>query len=247
MQLLRVIFIAALPLSTDGLWNLPPAAPRPNPYKNGADVPLVGVDQNPYELSPLDRALLGAFRRTLQEQTNVSWPELQDFDGLVAELRIYQASHSIVEQAEVSENTMRALAGPIPSLYRSLVPISLSPGILAWFTARLLKFLVGRMTVTERAQGDHRAGGVLIERCSVLENSQCMGICLRMCKLPTEKFFAESWGTPLHMQPNFETYECQLSFGVEPPAPETDPTLPQGCLTQCPSARPGDCAQSTSK
>jgi len=235
--------VAALPCSALGFWSLPPAATPPKPYKTGADVPLVSVDQDPYQLSALDRILLGAFRRTLQEQTGVALPELQDFDGLVAELRIYQASHNIVEQAEVSETTMRALAGPLPSLYRTLVPASLSPGVLAWFTAKLLKFLVGRMTVTERAEGDHRTGGVLVERCSVLENSQCMGICLRMCKLPTEKFFAESWGTPLHMQPNFETYECQLSFGVDPPASETDSTLPQGCLTQCPSARPGDCAQ----
>ena len=243
----KFAIMATMPFGSLGFWNLPPAAPRPNLYKTGADVPSVSVDQNPYNMTALDRLLLGAFRRTLQEQSGVALLELPDFDGLVAELRIYQASHSIVEQAEVSESTMRALAGPLPSIYRSLVPASLSPGILAWFTARLLRFLVGRMTVTERAEGDHRAGGVLVERCSVLENSQCMGICLRMCKLPTEKFFVDTWGTPLHMQPNFETYECQLSFGVVPPAPESDATLPLGCLTQCPSARPGDCAQYSSE
>jgi hypothetical protein len=246
MHLLWVIVLNALPLGGVGFGTLPPAAPSPKLYKTAGDVPLVGLNESPYELSLLDRALLGAFRRTLQRQTGVALPELQGFDGLVAELRVYQSSHSVVEQAAASENTMIALAGPLPAVYSAIVPRVVSPGVLAWFTVRLLKFLVGRMTLTERAEGDPRFGGVLVERCSVLENSACKGVCLRMCKLPTEKFFAESWGTPLHMQPNFETFECQLSFGVVPPAPETDLTLPQGCLSQCPAALPGDCAQSSS-
>ena len=54
-----------------------------------------------------------------------------------------------------------------------------------------------------------------------------------MCKLPTERMFAEKWGMPLRMQPNFETCECQLSFGVSPTPLEQDDTLPTGCIGSC--------------
>ena len=61
-------------------------------------------------------------------------------------------------------------------------------------------------------------------------------ICAKMCKAPTQRFFAEQWGVPLTMSPNFETGECQLVFGEEPIPIEEDPTIPPGCLTRCPAA-----------
>ena len=40
---------------------------------------------------------------------------------------------------------------------------------------------------------------------------------------------------PLTVSPNFETQECQWSFGEEPLPPADDPDLPSGCLTGCSS------------
>ena len=56
-----------------------------------------------------------------------------------------------------------------------------------------------------------------------------------MCKVPTQRFFAERWGVLLSMEPNFETGSCQLRFGVEPVELEDDLTIPSGCLGRCPS------------
>lgn len=56
-----------------------------------------------------------------------------------------------------------------------------------------------------------------------------------MCKVPTQRFFAERWGVALAMEPNFETGSCQLRFGVEPVDLEDDLTIPSGCLGRCPS------------
>ena len=98
----------------------------------------------------------------------------------------------------------------------------------------VLPFLVGEMALTQRAPGDTRAGGVQVTSCKVLEESGCSGLCLNMCKRPTEKMFAEKWGVPLYMQPNFETRECSLSFGVVPVPVEEDEAVPQGCLSSCP-------------
>ena len=182
----------------------------------------------------MDAAALAAFRWQLQVQTGCR-SAAPGFDGMLDELRQYQATHTVAEQAECSDRIMRALVGPIPFLYRliwSSTPFG--PAILAWFTQLLLPFLVGDMTLTSRAHADARAGGVLVKRCKVLDESGCAGLCLHMCKLPTERFFAESWGTPVAMAPNFETGECQLSFGVERTPLADDPSVPRGCLSGCP-------------
>ena len=129
---------------------------------------------------------------------------------------------------------------------------------LAWFAKYLLPFLVGEMTLTSTStdtttttsQNDdntnmfntrNTGGGLLVERCRVLEGSNCKGICAKMCKVPTERFFAERWGIPLSMEPNFETGSCQLRFGVAPLPLEQDATIPSGCLGRCPAAGEGGC------
>ena len=40
-------------------------------------------------------------------------------------------------------------------------------------------------------------------------------------------------GLPLRVLPNFETQECQWSFGEPSPPPAEDPTWPKGCLVGC--------------
>jgi beta-carotene isomerase len=127
--------------------------------------------------------------------------------------------------------------------------------ILAWFAKYLLPFLVGDMTLTSTTSAtttsatttpitaenindvyNNNGGGLLVERCRVLERSNCKGICTKMCKVPTQRFFAERWGIPLSMEPNFETGSCQLRFGVEPTDLEDDLTIPPGFLCRCPAA-----------
>ena len=159
------------------------------------------------------------------------------FKGMMIELRAYQRSHTVEEQADCSSRIMAAMAGPLPEIFQVLGSRSnWAPAALAFFTRPFLHFLVGNMTLTQRALGDERAGGVLVERCSVLEHGGCKGLCLHMCKIPTERMFAARWGLPLTMRPNFETYECQLSFGLAPPPIELDPYIPIGCLSNCPAA-----------
>ena len=53
-------------------------------------------------------------------------------------------------------------------------------------------------------------------------------------KLPAQTLFDEL-GLSLRVLPNFETQECQWSFGEPAPPPEDDPTWPKGCLTGCSS------------
>ncbi|MCY7337704.1 MAG: DUF4033 domain-containing protein, partial [Chamaesiphon sp.] len=66
----------------------------------------------------------------------------------------------------------------------------------------------------------------------------CVGMCVNMCKVPTQVFFTEKFGIPLTMTPNFEDLSCEMIFGQIAPTPTTDPAYNQPCLDgQCPTAR----------
>ena len=215
---------------------LPPAA-QPVKLSSG----LAGQLQRPQpalnarSLSLIDHAALGAFRFVLQRESGIAHPAEPGFDGMLRELRDYQRRTSVTEQIACSLSCQETLGGPIPAAFKAIWSrTEWAPAILAWFTKLLLPFLVGDMELTQRAPGDPRAGGVRIERCRVLDESGCSGLCLNMCKRPTEQFFAESWGTPVAMHPNLETGECQLSFGVVPLPLDDDPSIAKGCLAGCP-------------
>ncbi|CAI5961012.1 unnamed protein product [Closterium sp. NIES-64] len=80
--------------------------------------------------------------------------------------------------------------------------------------------------------------GVKIERCRYLETSGCVGMCVNLCKMPTQHFFTHELGVPLTMEPNFEDFSCRMVFGLPPPLPSLDPALQQPCTaTSCPAAR----------
>ncbi|KAJ1461899.1 hypothetical protein M885DRAFT_611499 [Pelagophyceae sp. CCMP2097] len=93
-------------------------------------------------------------------------------------------------------------------------------------------FLVGPARVNLRDDG--AVGGLVVEKCKFLQESGCKGLCLNQCKLPAEALFGEL-GLALHVSPNFDTQECQWSYGVPGPVPELDPAWPRGCLVGCES------------
>lgn len=224
-----------LPETASGL-ALPPPGPRPDCYKSAEDIPSPPIDASPFQPSPLDDAFVAAFRWTLQRQSG-QISKIPGFDGMMQELIDFRVEHGPDELERVSYQTMVALAGPVPFIYRHLFAgLEATPAILSWFAKWLLPFLVGDMTLTSRGEDDPRGGGVLVHRCRVLEGSGCKGVCSKMCKVPTQRFFAEQWGVPLEMSPDFATGECHLVFGKEPLPIEKDPTIPPGCLSRCPAA-----------
>lgn len=77
--------------------------------------------------------------------------------------------------------------------------------------------------------------GLLVKRCRFLEESGCASVCVNSCKIPTQKFFAEDMGLPLTMTPDYETGECQFSFGLSPSAQEEFEAKNTPCLGRCPS------------
>jgi len=217
---------------------LPPAVKLPAQNANAAQLEQPAPLATTAAAWPSDPILLALFRWQLQQRIGAKPSPAEGFEGMIAELRAYQRTHSISEQAGCSEDILDAVVGPLPALWKAVFArFEWSPAALAFFAPYFLHFLVGDMVTTQRDIDDSRPGGVLVKRCAVLEASGCKGLCVTMCKLPTERHFARRWGVPLTLRPNFESYECQLSFGVTPPPFEKDPSLPLGCLQQCPAAQ----------
>ena len=86
-----------------------------------------------------------------------------------------------------------------------------------------------------RRRKDGALGGLVVEKCKFLQESGCKGLCLNQCKLPAQQFFSDALGLALTVSPNFETQECQWSFGETALPPEEDPDFPKGCLAGCPT------------
>lgn len=82
-----------------------------------------------------------------------------------------------------------------------------------------------------------------IKKCRYLQESGCVGLCTNLCKRPTEAFFADAFGLPLTMEPDFETLECTMRFGQVAPPIEEDAVYNQPCFSAvCSMASPsGPC------
>ena len=77
--------------------------------------------------------------------------------------------------------------------------------------------------------------GLLVKRCRFLEESGCASVCVNACKIPTQNFFIEDMGLPLTITPDYETHECQFSFGKVPNLNEEMEAKHTPCLSRCPS------------
>lgn len=110
-------------------------------------------------------------------------------------------------------------------------PLFYAPFLTSIVTPPFLNFLVGPSHVNLRKDG--KLGGMVVEKCKFLQESGCKGLCLHQCKLPAQQFFTDTLGVPLTVSPNFETQECQWSWGEEPMEYSEDPSFPKGCLAGC--------------
>jgi hypothetical protein len=106
----------------------------------------------------------------------------------------------------------------------------------AWFATKLFQWLVGPCDLAETEiqlkDGTSRIqnSAVQIRKCRYLEETVCVGLCVNICKAPTQKFFTEKFGIPVTMTPNFEDLSCKMIFGEFPPSPENDPAYQQVCM-----------------
>jgi len=192
-----------------------------------------------YEQSWFDKLALGLFRSLVQREIGYK-SESSNYEGLIDEAKNYQLNQraSAEEQQNMVVSVLRTMAGPFPPLYKAIMPklpTPLASFLTSLFTPTVFGFLVGESGLSS-TRDDRPLQGVKVTRCRFLAETGCKGLCINMCKKPTERFFREDMGFPMEMRPNFETCECTLSYGLEPLPIEQDMDVPAGCLVGCAGA-----------
>jgi hypothetical protein len=160
------------------------------------------------------------------------------YDGFVDLSKQIMQGRTAEEQQALVAVVLKSLV-PAPVLWfirTAFPPTQLVCELNAWFATVLFEWLVGPCDVTEvtvpDGQGQPRLqkSGVHIKKCRYLEQSRCVGMCVNMCKLPTQAFFTRDFGIPLTMTPNFEDFSCDMVFGAPPPPLETEAAYQAPCL-----------------
>jgi Beta-carotene isomerase D27-like, C-terminal len=191
-----------------------------------------------YNDNRFDRLFIALFSRKMAKAVGKA-PRRSGYDGFVDLSKLIMAGRNAQDQQQLVAVVLRSLV-PSPVLWVVRTLFSPTRWVCesnAWFATLLFDWLVGPCTVktveVTLADGTTRSqnSGVQIEKCRYLEQSGCVGMCINMCKLPTQKFFAEDFGIPLTMVPNFEDLSCEMIFGQVAPPLETEAAYQQPCLT----------------
>ncbi|XP_023534253.1 beta-carotene isomerase D27, chloroplastic-like isoform X1 [Cucurbita pepo subsp. pepo] len=143
--------------------------------------------------------------------------------------------NQIKQREAMIEALQRAFPRPILSLIRALLPQSkFAREYFAAFTTVFFAWLVGPCEVKESELNGRRERNVVhIHKCRFLEQTNCVGMCINLCKFPTQDFIKDSLGMPVSMIPNFDDMSCEMKFGEDPPASIEDPALNQPCYKLC--------------
>ena len=198
-----------------------------------------------HEDNLLDRLFIWLFSRKMANAID-STTRATGYEGFVdLSKQIMQGRNAQEQQAAVAKVLHSLIPAPVLWVIRTVFsPTRLVCVLNAWFAAQMFEWLVGQCEVAEAnvegTDGTVRSqpSAVHIKKCRYLEESQCVGMCVNMCKLPTQTFFTEKFGIPLTMIPNFEDLSCQMVFGQVPPPAASDEAMEQSCLRTCPTSQP---------
>ncbi|XP_042515692.1 beta-carotene isomerase D27, chloroplastic [Macadamia integrifolia] len=183
-----------------------------------------------YKDTWFDLIAINYLSQTLQSTTGIR-NNKSGYDSLVEAATAAAQSFNPKEQQEVVVGALeRAFPQPILSMIRTLTPQSkFTRECFAIFTTFFFAWLIGHSQVKKSEDGKAERNVVHIKKCRFLEETKCAGMCINLCKMPSQRFIKDSLGMPINMVPNFEDMSCEMIFGEDPPAPADDPALKQPC------------------
>ncbi|EEF41385.1 hypothetical protein RCOM_0991210 [Ricinus communis] len=102
----------------------------------------------------------------------------------------------------------------------------------AAFTTLFFVWLIGPCQVRESEFNGRKEKNVVhIKKCRFLEETNCVGMCTNLCKVPTQTFIKQSLGMPVNMVPS--KYPRSTLLKQDPPIPTEDPAFRQPCYKLC--------------
>lgn len=193
----------------------------------------------------MDRIFLIVFRRALAHHAQFDSPRSQDdFMGII-DIALHM-NKQYKDRNQVQQRALQVLQSLFPKwmppayakLFSKPFP-AFSSKMNAWATKVAGTWLMGECEINNVIVDGGNVGinqGLLVKRCRFMEESGCASVCVNSCKLPTQTFFMQEMGLPLTMEPNYETFECQFSFGKSPDEQGELDAKNIPCLMRCPTA-----------
>lgn len=196
-----------------------------------------------YNDNLFDKTFMALFARKMSNIAGgKSIGRVEGYERFVETSRSVMEGRTPKQQQEAVRQVLLSMLPPgAPERFRKLFPpTKWAAEFNAAVTPPFFHWLVGPSEVVEvEVNGVKQKSGVHIKKCRYLENSGCVGMCVNMCKLPTQDFFTNEFGLPLTMTPNFEDMSCDMVYGQPPPPPEEDPAFKQPCYAAlCSMAQP---------
>ncbi|XP_014495686.1 beta-carotene isomerase D27, chloroplastic [Vigna radiata var. radiata] len=191
---------------------------------------------NAYNDNLFDRLAINHLSKSVQEATGLS-NNKSGYESLVEAATVAKHKFDPIEQQEVIIQALdRAFPRPILSFIKTVLPPTskLSREYFAVFTTLFFAWLVGPCKVREsKVNGRSEKNVVYIPKCRFLEETSCVGMCINLCKMPSQTFIKDSLGMSVNMVPNFDDMSCEMIFGEDPPGSSDDPALKQPCYKLC--------------
>ncbi|KAL2663904.1 hypothetical protein AAZV13_02G128500 [Glycine max] len=197
-----------------------------------------------YKDGLFDRIAINYLSKCVQEATGLKNSK-SGYESLVEAATLASQRFSPIEQHQlVIQSLDRAFPKPMLLLIRTLLPPSkFARKLFAIFTTLFFAWLVGpsefhHVKVREsEVEGRRERNVVHIKKCRFLEETNCVGMCINLCKLPSQSFIKDSLGMSVNMVPNFDDMSCEMIFGEDPPESTDDPALNQPCFKLCKAKR----------
>jgi len=207
---------------------------------SGPSTPQPSYDN--IDSQPLNQLVYALFRRKMVAALNSEDSKLEGYPAIIDLTRRLNAIGTPKDTQEKTRQILKSLfpswlPGAFKVMFAKPLP-DLSCRLNAWATWLTCQWLMGECEVNavEVDGGQVKEGyGVIVKRCRYLEDAGCVGICINSCKVPTQEFFQKDMGLPLSMEPNYETFECQFSFGKTPDPVDKDEAFKSPCFAQCPT------------
>ncbi|XP_019453126.1 PREDICTED: beta-carotene isomerase D27, chloroplastic-like isoform X2 [Lupinus angustifolius] len=191
--------------------------------------PVTGeaAETNVYKDSWFDHIAINHLSKSVQAATGLSNSK-SGYESLVEASTMASKEFNHIQQQQVVIQALdRAFPRPILLLIRTLLPQSkFAREYFAVFTTLFFAWLVGPSEVRESEINGRREKNVVhIKKCRFLEESNCIGMCINLCKMPSQSFVKDSL--------DFEDMSCEMIFGQDPPESNDDPALKQPCYKLC--------------
>ena len=189
--------------------------------------------------SPLDLALMSWFSAKIAGVIDAPYDRASpSYAAFIALCFEQMRGRDPDGQRDITIGIMRSLMPPGgDKVFRALFPANRwSLELNASITKIVFAWMVGPMEVRstdENDLGEEMMSRVHIKKCRWLQESGCTAMCVNMCKTATQDFFANDFGMPLTIKPNFEDKSCDFYFGLTPPPIERDEALTFGCTATC--------------